>query len=136
MSIVFDGPVQVYLQGKNALLPIDATNEQITYWIGSEQTKLLLKDHRCLPIEAANRILRGENGFEFADIFNRPAVAKVNLEDDTVNIELHDNTNDGNYPILWLGVLDENMMPNYKTEWEYLRPVDSQSTAISVLLKE
>jgi hypothetical protein len=136
MSIVYDGPVRVYLQGNNALLPIDATNQQITYWIGSEKTKLLLRDRRYLPIEAANRILKGENGFEFADVFNRPAIAKVQLEEETVNIELRESSDDGEYPILWLGVLDNNLMPNYKTEWEYLRPLDSQSTAISVLIKE
>jgi hypothetical protein len=136
MSILFDGPVNVYLQGRNALLPIDLTTEQVTYWIGSEQTKLLLKDHRCLPINAAARIIEGENGFEFADIFNQPAIARVRLEDETVNIELHENTSDGEYPTLWLGVLDDNMMPNYKIEWEYLRPLDDHSTAISVLLKK
>lgn len=134
--MLFDGPVNVYLQGKNALLPTNISKEQITYWIGSEQTKLQLKDYRHLPIAAANRVLGGEDEFEFADIFNQAAIAKVEVEDEILNIELHDGPRDGNYPILWLGVLDDNLMPNYKTEWEYLRPLDEHSTAISVLLSE
>lgn len=136
MSIVFNGPVQVYLQGKDALFPVDASNDQISYWIGSQNSKLFLKDHRYLPIRAANRVLAGEDGSEFADIFNQPAIAKVNLEDDAVNIELHEIANAGNYPILWLGVLEKNLMPNYSVEWEYLRPLNSHSTAISILIKE
>lgn len=135
MSILFEGPVHVYLQGKNALLPIDVKDDLATYWIGSERTKLFIKDHRHLAANAAVRIISGENGFEFADIFNQPAIARVMLENETVNIELQESANVGEFPILWLGVLDDNLMPNCHTEWEYLRPLDSQSTAITVLIK-
>lgn len=137
MNILYEGTVSVYLQGENALLPTEVSDEQITYYVGSEETRLQVIDYRHESLSAANRVIRGENGFEFADIFNQSAQAKVKLEhDDMLEIELFETPDNREYPILWLGILEDNLMPNYDTEWEFLRPFDSGSTAIAVLIQE
>ena len=68
MSILFEGNTRVYLQGKNALLPIKTETDQITYCIGTRKTNLLLRDYRLNPIKAARSIMQGKTGFEFTEI--------------------------------------------------------------------
>jgi hypothetical protein len=135
MSILFEGSIHVYLQGKNALLPIKTEDNQVTYCIGTRKTRLLLKDYRSTPVKAAQSYMQGKTGFEFADIFNQPAKAKVNIIDEKkVEIELYDSQEVDHSPTLWLGVFDDNLMPNIDTEWEFLRPINVQSTAFAGLV--
>jgi hypothetical protein len=135
MSILFNGNAHVYLQGLNALTPIRKKNDKITYYIGDRKTKLLLRDFRLKPIEAAHQVLQGKNIFEFTDTFNQSAKVKVHIKDkNKIEIDLHESPDGDNYPTLWLGVLEDNLMPNYNTEWEFLRPISPQSTAIAVLV--
>ena len=135
MSVIFKGNAHIYLQGNNALTPIRTKSNRITYYIGDRKTKLLLRDFRQNPVDAAHKSFKGEKGQEFADIFNQSATVKVSISDKKkVEIDLHDIQNDGDYPTLWLGVLNDNFIPNYETEWEFLRPVNFQSTAIAVLV--
>jgi hypothetical protein len=137
MSILFDGNARVYLQGKDALQPIRTKSDHITYYIGNRGTKLLLRDFRQQPVLAARRYLQGENGFEFADVFNQFSKVKVNVkETNNIEINLYDNADTKNSPTLWLGVLEDNLMPNHETDWEFLRPIDPNSTAFAVLVRE
>jgi len=137
MIELLNSPVQVYLQGSNALIPIEKTDEYISYWIGSDSTQMKIVDYRKIPLKAVNRLIAGENGFEFFDYFNLPAHANVVLDsDERIEIELQDNNTKEDFPTLWLGVLNDNMMPNYNVLWEFLRPVSTESTAILVLLEE
>lgn len=137
MPILFQGNANIYLQGENALTPIRTTCDKITYYIGDRKTRLLVRDFRHEPVNAAHMILRGKKDLEFADSFNQAANVKVILKDQKkVEINLHDVEDNGDYPTLWLGVLNDNLMPNYDTEWEFLRPVNDQSTAIAVLLSQ
>ena len=137
MSILFDGNARVYLQGRNALVPIKTQNNRITYYIGNRNTKLLLRDFRCNPVNAAHQFLQGKNGFEFADVFNQPAKIRVNInEEKKVEIDLYENSDGQNCPTLWLGILEDNLIPNYDTEWEFLRPINPHSTAFAVLVRE
>jgi hypothetical protein len=137
MSILFDGNACVYLQGRNALVPAKTENNQIVYYIGNSSTKLLLRDFRCNPVNAAHWYLQGKNGFEFADVFNQPAQVRVNIsEEQKVEIDLYESSDGQNCPTLWLGILEDNLMPNYDTEWEFLRPINHHSTAFAVLVRE
>lgn len=137
MAIVYNDNANIYLQGKNALLPIEVTEEYISYYIGDESAQLEVKDFRKTSWEEAKYILDGKNGSSFAKIFNQAAYAIVKRSpDDSLKIELREKTNDGEFPTLWLGVLEDNLMPNYGIIWEYLRPTNSGGTAIAVLLPE
>lgn len=137
MSILYKGNAHVYLQGMNALMPIRKKTNKITYYIGDRKTKLLLRDFRQNPVDAAHKVLQGEKDFEFADIFNQSAQVKVQVKDkNKIEIDLHDSPDGDNYPTLWLGILDDNLFPNYETEWEFLRPTSLESTAIAVLVSQ
>ena len=56
--------------------------------------------------------------------------------EEKVEIELYDGEEVNYSPTLWLGVLNDNLMPNIDTEWEILRPINVQSTAFAVLFCE
>lgn len=138
-NLIFEGNVQVYLQGKNALLPYGTLNHEIiTYFIGSRRSSLTLKDFRQRPIRAAHHILSGKNGFEFADVFNEPALVKVysHTEKNQLEIEMYDNTSIYDNGILWLGVIDNNEMSVQDIEWEVLRPISKKRTAFAALVKK
>ena len=138
-SLIFEGNVQVYLQGKNALLPSGTlTHDIISYFIGSRRSSLTLKDFRQRPIRAAHHILSGKNGFEFADVFNEPALVKVysNIDKSQLEIEMHENTSSDDDGILWLGVIDDNEMSVQDIEWEVLRPISKKRTAFAALVKK
>ena len=136
MPPLYDGDVRVYLQGKNALLPTDVTNKQITYWIGDEGTRLQIKDYRHASRSAAKQILDGDQVFDFVDFFNQSAQAKITTNSDgNLDIELRESSSSQTRPILWVGILEDNTIPNYEIEWEYLKPLNSDSTAIAILIK-
>ena len=136
MSLLYDGDVRVYLQGKNALLPTDITSKQITYWIGDESTRLQIKDYRHASRSAAQEVLDGDQEFDFADFFNQSAQAKITTNPDgNLDIELYETSSLQTRPILWVGILEDNIIPNYETEWEYLKPLNSESTAVAILIK-
>jgi hypothetical protein len=138
-EIIYEGNVCVYLQGKGALLPHGRLDQKnISYFLGSRRSSILLKDFRHKPIHAARHILSGKNGIEFADIFNEPAWVQVytNLDKNELEIELHESKTAKGGNTLWLGVLDDNEMSVQEAEWEVLRPISKKRTAFAVLVKE
>ena len=138
----YKGNVQIYLQGEKALLPVASKNRngQITYFIGSKKSKLLIRDFRREPIHAANHASSGLEGAEFADAFNQPAYAEVSVtenggEPEKIEINLRPTNKRDDFPVLWLGVLNDAMMPMLDIEWEILRPINAEKIAFTAMVR-
>jgi hypothetical protein len=139
-DLIFEGNVQVYLQGRNALMPISpeaSPSGHITYYIGNKSTNLVLSDHRPETVAEARQILqtRYQNGF--AKHFNQHAKAEIRYDEDTqrIEIDLHTvPTEPEECPVLWLGTLEDNLMPGYQVEWEIFRELGPTQTAFVALI--
>jgi hypothetical protein len=138
----YRGNVQIYLQGEKALLPVASKNRngQITYFIGSKKSKLLIRDFRREPILAAHHADSGLEGSEFADAFNQPAYAEVSIsergsEPEKIEINLRPTDKSEDFPVLWLGVLNDAMMPMLDIEWEILRPINAEKIAFTAMVR-
>ena len=135
------GNVYIHLQGRDALQPIHSNREdQITCFIGSRKSRLLLRDFREEPVQAANRAPAGIRGSEFALAFNQAAYAEVSLsrngtEPAKIEIQLRAAEKDENVPVLWLGVKDDLLMPMLDIEWEILRPIGTEKVAFTAMVR-
>jgi hypothetical protein len=141
-NYLYRGNVQIYLQGENALTPVASKNrgDQVAYFIGSKKSKLLIRDFRRAPIHAANHARAGLEGSEFADAFNQPAYAEVSVsergnEPEKIEINLRPTNTSDDFPVLWLGVLNDAMMPMLDIEWEILRPINSEKIAFTAMVR-
>jgi hypothetical protein len=138
---IFHGKVHIYLQGQNALIPVGEIREdQMTYFIGSKDSKLLVRDYRHNAILAAHRALSGIVDTQFADIFNQPAHAEIFVSDtgnetQKIEINLHSISENEDFPVLWLGVIDDLLMPMLDTEWEILRPISLDKVAFAAMVR-
>ena len=134
---IYKGHVQVYLQGQNALIPIDATcADQITYFVGSEKSELVIRDYRKGPILAAHRALSGLDGVEFASIFNQPAQVEINDNEDRVEIDLYESSENDLNSMLWLGVTKEDNIPLHYMIWEKFSNIDNCTLAFAALIND
>ena len=140
-NVLYRGNVQIHLQGQHALLPIDSTHEdQVAYFIGSKKSKLLIRDYREEPILAAHRAPAGIEGAEFAVAFNQPAYAEVSIaeqgsEPEKIEINLRPTNESEDFPVLWLGVKNDLLMPMLDIEWEILRPISSKKIAFTAMVR-
>jgi len=140
-NVLYRGNVQIHLQGQHALLPIDSTHEdQVAYFIGSKKSKLLIRDFREEPILAAHRAPAGIEGAEFAVAFNQPAYAEVSIaekgsEPEKIEINLRPTDESEDFPVLWLGVKNDLLMPMLDIEWEILRPISSKKIAFTAMVR-
>ena len=140
-NYLYQGNVHIHLQGPRALLPVETRREdQVTYFIGSKRSRLLIRDFREEPIQAAQRAPLGIQGAEFAVAFNQPAYAEVAVtengkEPEKVEINLHPAKEDDNTPVLWLGVKNDLLMPMLDIEWEILRPISAKRIAFTAMVR-
>ena len=141
-NYLYRGNVQIYLQGEKALLPVASRNreDRIAYFIGSKKSKLLIRDFRAEPIIAAHHATSGLEGEEFADAFNQPAYAEVSIsergdEPEKIEINLRPTNKSDDFPVLWLGVLNDAMMPMLDIEWEILRPINVERIAFTAMVR-
>ena len=141
-NYLYKGNVQIYLQGENALLPVASKtrDNQVAYFIGSKKSKLLIRDFRREPIHAAHHARSGVGGTEFADAFNQPAYAEVSVsergnEPEKIEINLRPTNQSDDFPVLWLGVLNDAMMPMLDIEWEILRPINAEKIAFTAMVR-
>ena len=141
-NYLYRGNVQIYLQGEKALMPIASKNrgDQVAYFIGSKKSKLLIRDFRRAPNHAAHHARAGLEGAEFADAFNQPAYAEVSVsergnEPEKIEINLRPTNKSDDFPVLWLGVLNDAMMPMLDIEWEILRPINSEKIAFTAMVR-
>lgn len=140
-NVLYRGNVQIHLQGPRALLPIDSHSaDQVTYFIGSKKSKLLIRDFREEPILAAQRNPAGIEGADFTMAFNQPAYAEVAMEvlgeePERVEIHLRPAKENEDNPVLWLGVKNDMLMPMLDIEWEILRPISAKKIAFTAMVR-
>jgi hypothetical protein len=139
-NVLYQGNVQIYLQGERALLPAGLDREdQVVYFIGSKKSKLLIRDFRKRPILAAHRGQAGIEGTEFANAFNQPAYAEVSIakgsEPEKIEINLRPTDEREDFPVLWLGIMNDLMMPMLDIEWEILRPISMEKVAFTAMVR-
>lgn len=139
-NVLYQGNVQIYLQGEKALLPTGLDREdQVAYFIGSKKSKLLIRDFRKRPILAAHRGQAGIEGTEFANAFNQPAYAEVSIakgsEPEKIEINLRPTDEREDFPVLWLGIMNDLMMPMLDIEWEILRPISMEKVAFTAMVR-
>lgn len=140
-TYVYQGNVHVHLQGPQALLPIDSHREdQVTYFIGSKKSRLLIRDFREEPIQAAQRAPLGIQDAEFAVAFNQPAYAEVAVttngsEPEKVEINLRPAQDNEDIPVLWMGVKNDLLMPMLDIEWEIMRPISAKKIAFTAMVR-
>lgn len=134
---VFRGNARVYLQGKGALQPIDTSSSNFhTYYVGTEESSIVVKDHRQEPVQAAKAELEERTQGVFADIFNQPAVVEISDNDGNIEIEMLSGKQDDDAPILWMGVIYDGKMPVHNIFWETLKPIRENATAFAVLIND
>ena len=140
-TCIYRGNVYIHLQGQNALLPIHSRREdQITCFIGSKKSKLLIRDTRQEPVTAAHTDPSGVKGLEFAVAFNRPAFAEVSVagregEPEKIEIHLRPAERSDDCPVLWLGVKNDTLMPMLDIEWEIIRPISMEEVAFTAMVR-
>ena len=139
-NYLYRGNVQVHLQGQKALLPVPSQREdQITCFIGSKKSRLILRDYREEPILAAHKTPSGIDGSEFVEAFNQPAYVEVAIKNDRepekIEINLRDAEKQEDFPVLWLGVKNDSLMPMLDIEWEIMRPISVEKVAFTAMIR-
>lgn len=140
-NYLYKGNVQIYLQGEKALLPVASNRQgQVSYFIGSKKSRLLIRDFRREPLHAVRHTKSGLDGSEFVEAFNQPAYAEVTIagkgeEPERIEINLRPTNNSDDFPVLWLGVLSDSMMPMLDIEWEILRPINAEKIAFTAMVR-
>ena len=140
-TCIYRGNVQIHLQGQNALLPIHSMREdQITCFIGSKKSKLMIRDTRLEPVMAAHHDPSGVKGAEFAVAFNQPAFVEVSVAGqnggpEKIEIHLRPAENRDDCPVLWLGVKNDALMPMLDIEWEIMRPISMEKVAFTAMVR-
>jgi hypothetical protein len=88
---------------------------------------------------AAQRGQAGIEGTEFADAFNQPAYAEVSIakgsEPEKIEINLRPTDEREDFPVLWLGIMNDLMMPMLDIEWEILRPISMEKVAFTAMVR-
>jgi hypothetical protein len=137
----YRGNVQIHLQGQNALLPIHSTRlDQIACFIGSKKSRLVIRDTRKEPVQAAQHAPSGVKDSEFMAAFNQPAYIEVSVarqdgEPEKVEIYLRQADKNEDYPVLWLGVKNDALMPMLDIEWEITRPISLEKVAFTAMVR-
>ena len=73
----FSGFADIYLQGLDALQPLEDKPEHMTYYLGCPVSNILIQDYRLEAAVAARLALNGHNENNFADVFNCPAWVEI-----------------------------------------------------------
>lgn len=133
LTLVYQGPTRVHLQGQNALVVVSAElSGEIRYFLGCENTNLMVRDFRSRTTVEALEVIQRQNQNGFARLFNQNAFVEIhyNASSESIEISLRDTDNfSENIPLLWMGILENNLMPSYRVEWEIFKAVDKNNTA-------
>lgn len=100
----------------------------------------MIRDYREQPVQAARSAPSGINGSEFAKAFNQPAYVEVTViekdnETQKIEINLRAARRNNNYPVLWLGVKKDSLMPMLDIEWEIMRPISMEKIAFTAMVR-
>lgn len=132
-DILFEGLARLFLDGKEALKLYNRVDGKREYFIGSSSTNLVIKDHRAKTKSTSEVALPSpSNNSEFY----QPAWTQVRYseEDEALEIHLYDGEAKDDLPVLWFGILENNLMPGYKVEWEVFKVLEPQGTAFVALI--
>ena len=136
-DLIYQGNARVYLQGKNALLPIVPTDlDRISYYLGEKCTNLIISDYRHQSVNAANRAIATGVVELFPYVFNQPANIVINSDEDITRIELYEGAANEDDPILWMGILSENYIPIHFMMWQKFIDIEDQGIAFAALISE
>jgi hypothetical protein len=135
---LFQGHVNVYLQGKKALAPFGKLGRDlIRYYVGNSNTRITVRDHRKGPVNAVHQILSGDRNLKFSEQFNQPASITIKRHSRGITVELHDGENqETSDAILWLGVFNDGKMPVHRITWHVFKPVNETSTAFIAIVED
>jgi hypothetical protein len=139
-EILFQGQVDVYLQGKSALAPFGKLNDDlIKYYVGNSNTRITVKDYRKEPVCAVHKIISGDQNLKFSEQFNQPAYIKIRKGSRGITIELRDSDREeksSNSALLWLGVLYNGQMPIHRITWHVFKPVNETIIAFAAVVED
>jgi hypothetical protein len=134
-NLQFQGNVNIYLQGPDALEPMaNRQNGHMAYYVASPESEITIYDFRHSSVKAAKRAIATFDDLDFADVFNQPAWAEIFESDECVKIVLSESQETSPRSLLWLGVLEEDEMTSYDIVWEAIRQVDNACFAFAVLI--
>ena len=141
LQILYQGSAQVYLQGQNALDPIPNTYKpnEMLYYVGEKSTDFTVKDLRKEPVNAAQEAIQLNHQNGFVKVFNKQSWVEIRYEPNNqkIEIELRDQTEASitNLPLLWFGILNDNIMPGYEVDWEVFKPLPVGTAFVSFVRK-
>ncbi|MEA4908503.1 MAG: hypothetical protein GYA17_01500 [Chloroflexi bacterium] len=121
---IYQGFAQVYLEGKSALQPVERPALQCTrYYLGSSESRITLTDYREEANRAAIRAIdAGDDRYDFAETFCRPAEVHIASQDGHIAIQLWPwEGRVAEHPILWIGVTEIDELPANPVSWLALR---------------
>jgi hypothetical protein len=134
-EVKYQGEVDIYLQGQDALEPTIAPPALMAYYVGCPSSKILVKDHRNRVAEAARLALSGIDEEKFANVFNEHAWVDIRSTDDQAEIEIFDGRGKGDVPVLWLGVISDGKMGAYDVDWEIIKPLGGTQFAFAAIVR-
>jgi hypothetical protein len=133
----FEGVVNIYLQGEEALEATGDYKDHINYFVVNPTSNIVIDDYRTNPAQKMREaMLNGDDG-QFADTFSQPAWISITADESSAKIELHDpqgKTIKENLE-LWLGSIHGNTMPVRDTKWETIKAISDRCFAFASLVK-
>lgn len=133
----YRGQVRPYLQGNFALKVVHQQQGYLSCYLGSERSRIRLRDFRSQVYKAAQQVADGKSVETFAGVFGQPAQVKIRLERGKVRIDLYDDPETVHKaPLLWLGVIkNDEPIPLTTTRWKIFRAISKTRTGFALLLQ-
>ena len=133
----YDGLVNIYLQGEQALETAADAGDHIHYFVVSLDSEISVDDYRAAVAEKMrSAMLHGDDG-QFADAFSQPARISIQASNQSAHINIYE-AGDQNTKTdweLWLGGIDSGTMAVRETMWELLKSVSDDCFAFAALAK-
>ncbi|MFT3892754.1 MAG: hypothetical protein QM730_14075 [Anaerolineales bacterium] len=136
-ELLFSQTAQIYLQGKDALQPLEITPDNAwRYFLGSESTNLTVRDHRQAAVMAASQAVQGYKLEQFTQLFSQPAFVEIREHSGAIEIDLFEpNELEGN-ATLWLGVIHDHLLPIHYMPWHIFVPIEDDKVAFAAIVED
>jgi hypothetical protein len=139
-EVLFQGYVDVYLQGKSALAPFGKLKDDlIKYYVGNSNTRITVKDYRKGAVNAVHKIISGDPNLNFTEEFNQPASITIRKGSKGITIEMHDHDGEkkrSKTALLWLGILYDGQMSIHRLTWQIFKQVSETSIAFAAIVED
>ncbi len=120
--LLYEGNVEIYLQGPNAITQYSVKNGTATLVIGTEESNIVVFDSRSVVVEVLIGILnKTVSPNQFIEIFRPSCFASIYTNDEEkMTIYLSEKRTEFGEPsrILYLGVIHDATFPAVITAWE------------------